>query len=398
MLLVPLRDGIFLTRRRLAVYPLLLLSGFVIAIAALLATAHGLSDYAGRPLGTDFSSFHAAGKLALTGKNPFDQVLLYRAEQAEFGHATPYFAFSYPPIFLLLAAPLARLSYVPALVLWMGLSFALYLAAMMALWRTLRASLNGEKALFFLAAIAFPAVFINLVHGQNGFLVSALMTLGLVQLDRRPLLAGLCFGCLAFKPQLALVLPFALVAGGHWKSVGAALLIASILVLLSILLFGADSWWNFFAAARFSRTSILDEGSVGYEKMISLFAALRLWRTPLSIAYGAQAVMALSAILVTVRLWRTKEDWRLKGAALCLASLLATPFALDYDLMLLAPALALLAAEGCAHRFRPFELSLLASLWVIPLAGRDVAMATHILLAPLAILALLLLIHRPAQA
>ena len=89
---------------------------------------------------------------------------------------------------------------------------------------------------------------------------------------------------------------------------------------------------------------------------------------------------------------------RLKGAALCLGTLLVTPFSMDYDLMLLAPSLLLVAAEGKKRGFRPYELSLLTLLWLLPLVGRSVAGATHILLAPFAILALLLLIGRRAEA
>ena len=66
--------------------------------------------------------------------------------------------------------------------------------------------------------------------------------------------------------------------------------------------------------------------------------------------------------------------------------------------MLLAPALVLVAAEGKKRGFRPYELSLLTLLWLLPLAARNLAGATHILLAPFAILALLLLIGRRAEA
>ena len=47
---------------------MLLLVAYVIAIGALLATADGLVDRAGRPLGTDFANVYAAGKLAHEGK------------------------------------------------------------------------------------------------------------------------------------------------------------------------------------------------------------------------------------------------------------------------------------------------------------------------------------------
>ena len=45
--------------------------------------------------------------------------------------------------------------------------------------------------IWLLLALAYPAVFINLGHGHNGFLTAALLGGALVLLDRRPLVAGI---------------------------------------------------------------------------------------------------------------------------------------------------------------------------------------------------------------
>ena len=118
----------------------------------------------------------------------------------------------------------------------------------------------------------------------------------------------------------------------------------------------------------------------------------------MTLAYAAQGAVALLAAFLLVRLWRRPASFGVRGAALCLATLLATPYMLDYDLMLLAPALLLLAAEGKRQGFQPFELSLLVFLWLLPVATRNLASATHILLAPFAIFALLVMTARRAQA
>jgi len=396
--LASIRDGRFLTRQRLTIYSAFLLAGFAVTILWIIVTAHGLNDYAGRPLGTDFSSFHAAGRLALEGRDPFDQTALYRAEQSAFGSATRFYSFSYPPIFLLPAASLAMLPYATALALWLTLTFGFYLAAMAALQASSDAAPLSERPLFLLIAAAFPGVFVNLSHGQNGFLAAGLMTMGLALLDRRPRAAGLCFGLLAFKPQLGILIPFALAAGGRWKSFAAAALTVGVLIAASVMVFGTESWRGFLSAMTFSRQAILEQDGVGYAKMISIFAAARLWHAPLALAYGLQAVVGVAVILLVMRLWGSAADIRLKGAALCLGALLVTPFALDYDLMLLAPALVLVAAEGRKQGFAPFTLSLATLLWAMPLLGRPVASVTPILLAPLAILALLFMIRQRAQA
>ena len=192
-ILAQLRDGRFVTARRLEVYPFLLIGSFAVGAVLLIATAHGLNDYDGRPLGADFSSFYSAGKLALSGGNPFDQHALYLVERARFGTATPYYAFSYPPIFLLLLAPLVLLPYPAALFVWQASTFALYLAAMAMLCRRFCSGLGVGTSLILLLATAFPVVFINLTHGQNGFLMAGLLTLGLALLAERPL-EKLCGG------------------------------------------------------------------------------------------------------------------------------------------------------------------------------------------------------------
>ncbi len=378
-MIAALRQGGFITPERARLYPRLMLAAFLLSIAWLLATAHGVTDYAGRPLGSDFSSFYAAGRLVLAGHSPYDQGALRAVEQALFGSATPFYSFAYPPVFLLIVTPLAKLPYMAALALWQGASFLLYLAAMLRLWRTEASHLNRQLVL--VAAIAFGAVFINLTHGQNGFLTAALFAFALSFLEENPVWSGLCFGLLAIKPQLGLAIPVALAFGGYWRAFAAA---AAGLVLTAIaasLLFGAMHWPEFFAATHFSQTAILNQGAVGYEKMISVFAALRAWKTPLTYAYAVQLLISLAAIAALARLWRAKTDLKLKGAALCFATLLATPFALDYDLMLLAPAILLLAARD---EHLPFETSLTAFLWLMPLAVPALAQL-GLPLAPLAI-------------
>jgi hypothetical protein len=72
----------------------------------------------------------------------------------------------------------------------------------------------------------------------------------------------------------------------------------------------------------------------------------------------------------------------LKAAALVVASLLAAPHSFDYDLMLLAPAIAYLAADGIENGFGPYEKTALALLWFVPLIAR--AVAEHLLI-PLAV-------------
>jgi hypothetical protein len=388
-LLSLLRDGDFLTRERALLWAGGFLVAFVAAILFLAVTAHGLNDYRNRPLGTDFSSFYAAGTLALGGVPgaAYDPARHREQERATFGEDTPYYAWAYPPVFLMVAAPLAALPYVPALIVWQLATLALYLAAIAWLWRRAAGEAACSDRIVLVVALAFPAVFVNLTHGQNGFLTAALFAAALATLDKRPVLAGLFFGLLAYKPQFGPPILLILAASGRWRSLADAATTVVALAALTTLLFGAGIWHDFLSSLQFARLSILDHGAVGYDKMQSVFAAVRLWGGSIDLAYAAQAAATLGVAAALVVLWRSRASMAGKGAGLCLGALLATPFCLDYDMMLLAPAIVLLAADGRVRGFFPYERTALAALWLVPIAARGVAVSTHI---PLGLIVMML--------
>jgi len=375
-----LRDGDFLTRERVRIWTVALLISFVAAILFLAVTAHGLNDYKNRPLGTDFSDVYAAGTLTLDGdpKAAFDPARHYQQERATFGPNTPFYGWHYPPFFLAVAGALAALPYLPALLVWQAATLALYLLALRFLLQSGAAPETVHNPAWLLCALAFPAVFVNLTHGQNGFLTAALFASALALLDKRPIAAGILFGLVAYKPQFGIMIPFVLVASARWKTFAAAAATVVALVLVAALAFGADIWSAFLASTHFSRTVVLEQGGTGFEKIQSVFAAMRMWGGTVDAAYAAQIVAALGVAAALTLLWRTQASIACKGAGLCIGALLATPYCLDYDMMLLAPAIALMAVEGKSRGFLPYEQTALAALWLVPLVARGAAGATHI--------------------
>ena len=109
----------------------------------------------------------------------------------------------------------------------------------------------GHDGAWLLLAVAFPAVFVNLGHGHNGFLTAALIGFALMQIDRRPVVAGVLFGLLAYKPQFGLMIPLVLLATTRWRALIAAAATVAALTLAVTLTFGADTWRAFFASAEF---------------------------------------------------------------------------------------------------------------------------------------------------
>jgi alpha-1,2-mannosyltransferase len=394
-----LESGAWLTVERARAYSLILLAIAALAFAGWVALSHNGIDRNGKPIGTDFSSFYAAGSLAREGKaaDVYNGAAHFAREQAIFGAATPYYAWLYPPIFLLVATPLAMLPYPLALAVWQGATFLLYLGVIAGILR--RAHLpDALRRAWLPVAMAFPAVFINLGHGQNGFLTAGLFGGALLALAHRPALAGMLFALLAYKPQFALVIPLALLASAQWRSIAAAAATTVALVAVTVLIFGIDAWTAFIATTDVSRKVLLEQGEVGFEKLQSGFAAVRLWSGSIALAYAVQGIISAAVIASSVWTWRMSRDANLKAAVLLIATLLASPHVLDYDLVMLGPAIAFLVAAGTTSGFRRWEITLLAIGWMMPLLARSMAGATGIPLGLLAMLALYLVAMRRAAA
>ena len=365
LILATLRDAEWLNATRARVYPRLLLAASVGIALIWIVAARGGIDLAGKPLGADFPSFWTASELAQQGRaaDAYDVTAHWAAQKALFGPAVGYSAFFYPPPYLLVCLPLALAPYFVSLIAWLAVTGLAY-------WRVLRAWAGPR----FEAAVllAFPAFLVNAGHGQNGFLSAALIGAGALSLERRPIVAGLLFGALVCKPQLALMIPIALIASRRWTTFAAAAFSAAALCAASYWIWGEPVWRGFLDASPLARAA-LERHLVGDEKMQSVFAAVRLLHGPLALAYCAQGLTALAA--AAALFWLQRRDFRgpSEAPALVAATLLASPFLLDYDLTLLAFPLAYLAREGMERGFAPFEKSVLILAYLLPLASRILA-------------------------
>jgi alpha-1,2-mannosyltransferase len=383
-----LRDADWLTRDRATAYVRILF--FVTLGAALLwvALAQGGVDRAGKPLGTDFVSFWTASKIALSGHpaEVYDIPTHLAAQNALFPRSAGYVAFFYPPTFLLLCLPLATLPYLWSLSLWLSVTG-------FACWRAIRGWLGKELGA--LPILAFPAMLANLGHGQNAFLSAALFGGGALMLEARPFVAGVCLGALVFKPHLAIVVPVALVAARRWRAVLGAAVSAAGFCLASLAAFGPETWQAFLAASPKAKIA-MEQNMVGDEKMQSVFAAARLLHGGLTLAYGLQAAATLAVCAALVALQFRAFRSKVEGPAMIAAALLASPFLLDYDLVLLAFPLAFLVREGLRVGFRPYEKIILVAAFILPAVSRSIAGHLGLPLGPIVIAAVLMLVMRRA--
>ena len=385
-----LRSGEWLTPARVRGYSLILLAVYVLTIAGWIALSDGLIDRNGKPIGTDFSNVYAAGQLTWQHRpaEAYEPARQHAAEKAVFaGREVPFYGWHYPPFFFAVAFLVATVPYGWAISLWLAASFAAYLA-------TMRAILPRPPTL--LIAAAFPAGFINIGHGHNGFLTAALLGGALHLLDRRPWLAGVLVGLLIYKPQFGILIPIALLASGRWRTIGAAVTTIACLLALSLITLGGEVWHAFADSMTFTQTVVLEQGGTGWEKIQSIFSAMRMWGGSIQLAYAVQIALALSLAASLAWLWRSETAFELKAAALAVGSLLATPYVLDYDLVVAGIAIAYFARLGLDQGFRAGEISLLAAAWIAPLLSRGIAQVTALPLGLVVLLTLYVFIFRRA--
>ena len=341
--------------------------GLLVANLAYLAASWGswIIDQSGQIAPTDFVHVYTAGRLTNDGHAAlaYDWDQLHDAETAVLGREWKvYLGWHYPPPFLGVAALLATLPYAAAFFAWLAATLPLYLV-------TIRAIVRDRIG--WLIAGAFPCLMPNIIPGQNGFLTASLIGGTLVLLERHPLLAGACLGLLTYKPQFGILFPLVLLAGGHWRAIGAAAVTAIALVLASLVLFGVAPWEAFFQWLPRTSQALFSEGSrTEWYKFQSLLALTRLLGGGATLAWALQLALAALSAIVLLLLWRDQRvAFELKAAATALGVLLATPYVYLYDLTVLAVAAAFLVRCALATGLVRGEALGLAAVTTLFLIG-----------------------------
>jgi len=355
-------------------------------------TRDHLTNGHGRPFGDDFINYWSGAFLALSGRagEVYNFDAFHAFEQSVTGAAIQFYHYSYPPVLLLLSAPLALVPYVPALFVWL-------IASWLAFWRALAAAMPRGGALLF--ALATPAVLINAIGGQNGGWTAALFGGGLVLVARRPYLAGMLLGLLIYKPQIGLLIPIALAAGRHWRAFAAATVTAGGLLLASALMFGYDVWAHYLANVTVLRHVILEDGTGVWHRMVSVFVAARRLGASVDVAYAVQALAGLFAAAAVAIVWWRDTPAHLRNAVLLLGTCLATPYLQDYDLVFGAFAVAWLWQEPveAGRSGRALQVAC-ALVLLLPLTAAALGRLTGLAFGPLFILPAFVLALRSALA
>jgi hypothetical protein len=258
----------------------------------------------------------------------------FQAAQLALGlSADHFYPFRYPPTFLAFLWPLGALSIEVAFVVFMTGTYLFYLIASSDRWRVVPfAAVN-------------PAVVANFLAGQNGFLSAGLMLGAARLLTKHPVVAGVLFGLLTYKPQLGLMVPVALLAARQWICIVSAALTLVLIIASTSCWFGVEAWVAFWKS--FGDYSAMEALSYIIALGSTVWAMVRDMGAGSSVAGACQlaaALLSAAAVWVSWRRFNSNDPYP-AIVALCSGTFLATPHAFWYDMTMLSGALILYALD-----------------------------------------------------
>jgi hypothetical protein len=247
----------------------------------------------------DFTFYVAAARIGI--KYGWESIYDLSIQQAELDalgsriHIAELARYISPPPVAWLALPLTPLPYELGYWLWssallVALGFTWYLAA---------PARGPERLIHLAAAVGWLPVIYGLQLGQPGLFV-ALAVAGSYWLLRsgRPFLAGLALGGLALKPQLAFLVPAALLLSGRTRAFWGSVLALGLLAMASVITLGAVGVAEYGARLNFA-------ASVPVNRELTLAPLLG----SLAVTRAVEAAIAVWSLVLVYRLRRRRLEW-----------------------------------------------------------------------------------------
>ena len=274
--------------------------------------------------GSDWAPLWAAGRLAWDDPSRIYDFDLIARMQAATGQKVDFHPFIYPPSALLLVGPLALLPF------WISLGVVALASLAWLAWTARK--VGSDPRLVLLA----PPVVIAAIVGQTSLLVIGLVLLAFSILDRDQRKAGMLLALAALiKPTLLILAPIGLVAGVHWRALGAALVTGFAGIAVSLLLFGVHPWFEWLQALPRFQQTFSDYQPLVRNAVSPYAGAVRL-------GLESGLILLLGAIVAVVCVWLAfarPSSPATRSAIVMGGALLLTPYAMNYELAVFAPAL-----------------------------------------------------------
>jgi hypothetical protein len=271
----------------------------------------------------DFTFYVAAARIGL--KHGWTSIYDLSIQQAELDalgsriHIAELARYISPPPVAWLALPLTPLPYEAGYWVWS----AMLLTALALTWYLVAPGRGPERLIHLAAALGWLPVIYGMQLGQPGLFV-ALGVAGSYALLRigRPFLAGLALAPLALKPQLAFLIPAALLVSGRTRAFWGSVVALGLLAVASVLALGPSGVAEYIARLNFA-------ASVPANRELTLAPLLG----SLPVTRVIQAAIALWALVLAYRFRRRATEWTY--VVPLVGGMLASPYLHLDDLVML---------------------------------------------------------------
>jgi Glycosyltransferase family 87 len=240
----------------------------------------------------DLSFYYAAARLGLThGWSGLYDLQLQQEQLQAIGsqiRVAELARYISPPPLAWIVVPFTLLPFQWAYVAWS----AVLVLALALTWCLASPGTGRLRVLYLVAAIGWLPVIYGLQLGQPGMLIAlgVAACYALLQRDRE-VAAGAVLGVVVLKPQLAILVPAALLVTGRWRAFATATLVVAVLVLISALALGGG-------------------GVVAYEQRLSFASTVPVnqaqtlapWIGNLPVTRAVQILIAVWALGLAYRL------------------------------------------------------------------------------------------------